>query len=139
MSLLLSRARPVAGQVDHELLWGTLGAGILALIHLGPAPSLLHLPCLFKALTSLPCATCGMTRAWEALGRGDWTLALRMHPALALGYFLLWTYVPYALGAVAGLWPRRGLALSVGAAGILRLGALLGFAALWGFLILDRR
>ena len=80
-----------------------------------------------------------MTRSWEALGRLEWPLAFRMHPALTLGYFLLWLYVPYAIGALAGLWPRVSVQVSPGAARALRIGALFGFAALWGFLILDGR
>ena len=133
------RPSPPPGRLDPEILWGILGAGILALIHLGPSPSLLHLPCLFKALSGIPCPTCGMTRAWDALGRLDWALALRMHPVLALGYFFLWAYIPYAAGAVLGLWPRMGVSVPPGQARGLRISALLAFAALWGFLIRDGR
>ncbi len=38
------------------------------------------MPCPFMALTGLPCPGCGMTRATEALLRGDWSRAMTFHP-----------------------------------------------------------
>ena len=125
--------------MDPELLWGVLGALALAAIHFGPSPEGLGLPCPFKLLSGIPCPSCGMTRCWCALGRREWALAFRMHPALAVGYFLLWGYVPYALGSVAGLWPRLGIRVSPGEARGIRLLALAAFGVLWGFLIRDGR
>jgi len=37
-------------------------------------------PCPLKELTGLPCATCGLTRMAQALGRGDIAEALHWHP-----------------------------------------------------------
>ncbi len=136
---LTRRAPPGAGTLDPEVLWGLMGAASLVLIHAGLKPSLLGIPCLFKHLTALPCPSCGMTRCWEALGAFDWGHALRLHPPMALGYFSLWAYVPYAAGAVAGLWPRIGLVLPPPAGRWIRAGALLAFAATWGFLVWDGR
>ena len=134
-----ARPAPGRGQLDHELLGGLFGTALLACVHLGPSPSLLRIPCFFKALTHLPCPSCGMTRCWEALGRLEWAQALRMHPAMAAGYFLLWAYVPYAAGALGGLWPRLGISLSPSGARAARISVLASFAALWGFLIWDGR
>lgn len=59
-----------------------LGAAGIALA--GPLARLLpHLlpACPFKALTGLPCATCGLTRCCIALSGGQWSEAFRWHPA----------------------------------------------------------
>lgn len=63
------------------LISGALG--ILAAKALGmgriPLP-----PCLFKSLTGVPCATCGLTRCGLALFQGDWRMAFHWHPAAVL-------------------------------------------------------
>jgi hypothetical protein len=41
-------------------------------------------PCLFKAVTGLPCATCGGTRCVLALGAGQWSEAFHWHPILVI-------------------------------------------------------
>ena len=38
------------------------------------------LPCVFRALTGIPCITCGMTRAWLCVFRLDLTGAFLLHP-----------------------------------------------------------
>lgn len=76
-------------------------------------------PCLFKDLTGLPCATCGLTRAAHALCEGDPAAAFSLQPlgtgiALAAGFFGLgWGVVTLAglrlrlrLAAEDGLWLR---------------------------------
>ena len=136
---LYSAPSPGAGRLDPELLWGILGALVLFLIHFGPSPALFPVPCPFKLLSGIPCPSCGMTRCWCALGRHEWPLAFRMHPALAAGYFLLWGYVPYALGAVIGLWPRLGVRVSAREALGIRLLLLASLGVLWGYLILGGR
>ena len=133
------RSRPNAGQLDHELLWGSLGAAALVLVHSGLKPSLLRIPCLFRTIAQIPCPSCGMTRAWEALGRLEFALAFRMHPLLAAGYFALWLYVPYALGACLGLWPRLEIRCSPRQARLLRLGTIASMAMTWTYLIWDGR
>lgn len=72
-------------------LWLTLGGGAaLCLVWL------LRLPCPFFALTGLPCATCGMTRAWSAVFHGNLSDAFSFHP-------LFWAApVLYAYGLADG-------------------------------------
>lgn len=136
---LFPRKRARTGEIDHELLWGILGGMTLTLVHSGLKPSLLRVPCLFRTIARIPCPSCGMTRAWEALGRLEFALAFRMHPLLTAGYFALWLYVPYALGACLGLWPRLGVRPSPIEARLLRLGAFSSVALTWAFLIRDGR
>lgn len=63
-------------------LWLTLGGGAALFL-----AWLFRLPCPFFALTGLPCATCGMTRAWSAVFHGNLSAAFALHP-------LFWT-VPF--------------------------------------------
>ena len=62
----------VMGFVGSRLAWGQL-------------PVLPPL-CLFKAMTGWPCGTCGTTRAFQALARGDVITALRFQPLLMTLY-----------------------------------------------------
>lgn len=93
--------------------------------------------CPFRALTGLPCATCGMTRAFVRLAHGDLGGAVGASPFGALLAALAWLFAALAVvRAVAGTpWPTlapgrpRGLA-------ILAVGALL---ANWAFLVVANR
>ena len=80
----------------------------------------LHLPCTFRAITGLPCASCGMTHAFVAMARGDGGAAWSASPLGALLAGGAWLYALLDLLRVAaGLpWPRlsgrawRALAVS---------------------------
>jgi hypothetical protein len=73
--------------------WIALGAVIAALgIRLLGllAPWLPPLPaCPLKALTGIPCATCGLTRCVLALGRGQWEEAFHWHPVAVVALAFL--------------------------------------------------
>ena len=61
-------------------------ASVIALLLLGaalvdPDHPLPVEVCVFKALTGLPCPTCGLTRALCHALRGDWAQSLAYHPA----------------------------------------------------------
>lgn len=92
------------------------------------APWLPGLPaCPLKALTGIPCATCGLTRCIVALGQGHWRAAFHWHPAavVLLAFWPLaalwdlhraWRELPYpalpralgwrllAAGLLLGVW-----------------------------------
>ncbi len=80
---------------DRILAMGFLAAvGVVAMVVAwsGTAPGDLHfVPCLFHALTGIPCPGCGITRAFVALFHGDFAQAWAHHPfvyllaALAIG------------------------------------------------------
>ena len=55
-----------------------LGLAVAGLVLL--AWYLLELPCLFRYFFSIPCPGCGMTRAWMAALRLDFSAAFRWHP-----------------------------------------------------------
>lgn len=94
--------------------WGITGAAMLAawllLAAWSPPEGAAWTTCLFRRLTHLDCATCGMTRALSALAHGDLAVSLAKHPLaapLAAEAALFWLLAPLALRRD---WrPRRDL------------------------------
>ena len=98
-----------------------LAARFLPVLGAGPA-------CPFRAVTGLPCATCGMTHAFVALAGGRVGEALAASPAGALLAAAAWAYAALALArsALDLPWPARPerawRALAAAGAGAVALG-----------------
>lgn len=125
------------GEVDHEVLWASVGTLALAvswlwLSMLGPPPVL----CPFRTITGLPCPTCGATRAFAALFSGDLPGSLGYNPAvvpaLAAGA-VAWVY---AWVVVCLRLPRIRLSAGPRAARVLRWTIALAAAGFWAVQIL---
>ena len=132
--------RLAAGEIDHELLWGSvfLSAAFVGGLLLAVA-GLPGLGCPFKALTGWPCVTCGATRMVDAFVHGRLEAGVRLNPllaAIAIGGVPL---VMYAWTAILLRTPRIRLSVSPAAATALRTAAWLAIAANWVFLIADGR
>jgi hypothetical protein len=100
---------------------------------------LLELPyaCPFRALTGLPCATCGMTHAFVHLAHGQVREALAASPLGALAAGACWL-----LALADGVRLLLGLPLPRLGPGAARAGAALGAIALianWAFLVVAHR
>jgi hypothetical protein len=54
--------------------------------------------CLFRRLTSLPCPSCGMTRAFVALAHGKFHLALNFNLASVPAYLMTWVILMLGIG-----------------------------------------
>lgn len=80
-------------------LWALGAACALASAPILPLLSRLATPCPLRALTGIPCLTCGSTRAAMALARGDLAAALAFNPLAAIGLTL-----GLLGGALAPLW-----------------------------------
>ncbi len=93
-----------------------------------------HSECPFRALTGLPCASCGMTHAFVALARGEAGAAWSASPLGALLAGGAWLYaVLDLLRVAAGLpWPR----LSERAWRAMAVGAVGAAALNWGWMLL---
>jgi hypothetical protein len=65
----------------------------------------LHLACPFRALTGLPCATCGMTHAFVHLAHGQLAEAMRSSPLGALLALGAWAYAVADMVRAAAGWP----------------------------------
>jgi hypothetical protein len=68
---------------------------------------MLHLPCLFRAMTGLYCPGCGGTRAVQYLLQGRLLLSLRYHPLVL--YALLAVAVEAISFVLAKVWGDRRL------------------------------
>lgn len=69
------------------LIFGLIG---LLLVHLGLGiENLPKIPCFFKKITSLPCPTCGATRALLSFLKFDFIKSFQYHFVFTLLYFLL--------------------------------------------------
>ena len=100
--------------VDAELLitLSFLGFAIPLSLLPGLFYSMFHCP--FKALTGLPCPTCGMTRTAISL--------LHLHPVQAIKISPLFTFIYanfallllYSVGSLLSLWPKVRITFSSG-------------------------
>jgi hypothetical protein len=119
---------PLGAILGGIALLGTAAVGLLRLDHLP------FTVCYFKALSGLPCATCGSTRAAGCLAHGDLLGALAMNPLATVGLLAL---VPWALADLVLLTHRRALDLSVStrAGHVLRVAVVLALLVNWAYLI----
>ena len=133
MDRLLTWVRPIRfGEVAAVHLPLALVSGVpLLLAAWVPLKSLPLIPCTFLLVTGLPCPFCGTTRAFWAMGQGDWTGALQLAPLGVLVY--LAAAVLFAWNGAALLWRvrlGRGPALRWGRKKACRLFAAAGLALL---------
>ncbi len=100
---------------------------------------LLALPytCPFKALTGLPCATCGMTHAFVHLAHGQVGAAFGASPLGATLAALAWAFVVVDAARLAAAipWPR----VDPRAASLLARAGVAAVVANWLFLVLSQR
>ena len=114
---------------------GVAGAAAVALLGLDRLPIVV---CTFRAVTGLPCLTCGATRAAARLFFGDVAGAFAMNPLMTAGALAL---VPWGLADLALLARGRALSLEVAppAAWVLRGLALAAVVANWAYLVTTGR
>ncbi len=97
----------------------------------------LHYECPFKALTGLPCATCGMTHAFVYLAHGAPRAALAASPFGALLAGCAWLFAAVDAARFSLALPFPGLERRVARA--LAVGGLIALLANWAFLVVAHR
>jgi len=107
---------------------GLAGIAGLAVLHVwNPSGDPAHAVCLLRRVFHLPCPGCGMTRAFAALAKGDWSTAVALHPlAPVLAFELIAGWAVWGLALVS----RRPWRLMARLDGLL-LGNLAALVALW--------
>ncbi len=129
MRLVARRGAPSLGLVFGGA--GLAAAALVGLLHLDRLPIVV---CYFKAITGLPCPTCGSTRTLGRLAAFDLAGAVAMNPLAAAGAALI---AVWALADLVLLLRRSALGVEVSpaAARVLRLGGVALFALNWAYLL----
>jgi hypothetical protein len=86
--------RPSGSVVARHAVWPAVALAVYVLAHVLviALPALHdHAPtfCVFRAVTGVPCPTCGSTRATLALASGQLNLAFRYNPLISAAWLLL--------------------------------------------------
>jgi hypothetical protein len=128
------RVSAPAGRLPLGAILGgiaVLGAAVVGLFHLDRLPLTV---CYLKALTGIPCPTCGSTRAVGCLAHGDLPGAFAMNPLATVALLAL---LPWALADLALLTRGRALDLSVSlrAGRVLRVAVVVAILANWAYLL----
>lgn len=102
------RLKAPVGRLPLGAVFGTIGALGATAVGLLGLDRLPFTVCLFKALTGLPCPTCGSTRAVGRLVHLDLAGAIAMNPLATIGAAVLAIWAVTDFGLLA-----RGRALDV--------------------------
>lgn len=96
---------------DLALLSALTGLALMGLAWTWPVwGGALRFPCPFRTFTSIPCPTCGGTRALLAAARGELWTALQLNPLVAVATAGLLLWIPLSSAWVVGRWRRPDVA-----------------------------
>jgi hypothetical protein len=127
-----------AGLRPFGLVFGAIGACTALLLRIAPHAVQRFSFCPLRAVTGVPCLSCGGTRAALALCRGDLAAALRANALVSVGLAACAAWAGWALLA-SGVPRLRGEpALGRREKASLRAATLAAIIAQWGWLIARR-
>jgi hypothetical protein len=124
--------RPPGRAVARHAVWPAIALAVYLVAHalVLALPALHdHAPtlCVFRAVTGVPCPTCGATRATLALASGEVGLAFRYNPLISAAWLLLpavllggAVFRPrwHSLSPAVRRWAARGVVLVLVVAGM---------------------
>lgn len=124
-----------ASREERQLafLWLAAAASALALRSLWLAAAPILRPCVFRAITGIPCPTCGTTRAATAFLDGDLISAFAANPLAAAAGLLFVVGAPLAALWSIARWPVPVLPTPI--PGWMRIGAVALIAGNWLYVI----
>lgn len=93
-------------ELDHELLWLLVSLGTCSLAALWFAARLPTPHCFFRAVTGLPCPTCGATRAAYLFLHGHFAASFSFNPLAFLTFIALLVFDLYAVTVLTTRAPR---------------------------------
>lgn len=140
--MVLERRALGAREIDHERLWLSIALASAALVVFWIASGHEELPrviCPFRAITGIPCLSCGGTRALLALAHGDVRAALVWNPLVALGAIAGAAWLLYAAVVILLQTPRLRLRLDTRDRLAVRLAAGFVLVGNWIFVIAQGR
>ncbi|HUJ16410.1 MAG TPA: DUF2752 domain-containing protein [Nitrospirota bacterium] len=121
------------GGIEFGIIYGLIA--LLALVAARFLPVLAVAPsCPFKALTGLPCPTCGSTRSIVHLAHGDFTAALAMNPLICMLCTVAFLGLFYGILAKVTELPGFRIALSDREKNAFRVVAVLILLSNWMYL-----
>ncbi len=124
------------GRVDHEAIWAPIGAVILFAARFFPFDRFPLGACPFRALTGIPCLSCGGTRSLRAFTHLDLGEAFAMNPLVAALGWIAAAYLAHAVGVwVFGLPRWRPSIPSARWRNGLRLAAVSALVLNWTYLL----
>ncbi len=127
-------------RVNHEAIWGPLAILALLVARFFPFHLVSLGVCPWRALTGIPCPTCGGTRCMMELTRLDLAAALAMNPLVTLAGLGAAAYAVHALGVWLLGWRRwRPSVSSPRAQRALRIGTVAALLLNWAYLIVAGR
>jgi hypothetical protein len=132
MSIAVRKRR--TDEVYFGLVYGTIAILAIFAAHVLPLADLLP-SCVFKAMTSIPCPTCGATRSLMHLAHGDIVAAFRMNPLFALTVIAAFLALLFDAASLLGNLPRISLVLTPSDATRIRIALVLIFLMNWMYLI----
>jgi hypothetical protein len=98
--------RAPANKFDHELAWLGVSVGTVVGGAIWLALGLLWPRCFFRALTGLPCVSCGATRCTIAFLHGDFLTAWQWNPLAFVAFGALIAFDLYAVIVIIGRTAR---------------------------------
>lgn len=93
------------GKMEGMHVLGILGLIALVLARLFPFKALPFALCHFRAITGLPCPTCGMTTCFIHMTHGEFMQALAVSPLGIFVFFYVLAIIVFMIGHRIWKWP----------------------------------